>query len=192
MPVLMKLEVPGGTTAQYDRTNEIALDDGAAPDGLISNACGVTDDGLLIVDVWESAEAFGRFVEERLGAALAEAGMPEAEPQLMPVHNLLVGTGSDPQVIVVIDGSGMTTDVYDGVADQMEAHTSGTHPASVHVAAVKDDGTVLVCDLWDSPESFGAFAQEQIAPAAGDAMAAVQPRFVPLHNTIRGDATAST
>ncbi len=50
---------------------------------------------------------------------------------------------------------------------------------------------MLIVDLWDSVESFGAFAQTQIAPAAGDLESAIEPRFVPVHNRIRGRATVS-
>ena len=88
MSILMVLEVPGATTEEYDRVNEIAgvsTPDGA-PDGLIHHTCAASADGLVIADVWESPEHLDGFFHERLGAALAQVGL-EATPRVVPVHN---------------------------------------------------------------------------------------------------------
>ena len=76
MPVLMTLEVGGATTAQYDRWKELAglAADDVAP-GLIGHVCAVTDDGILIAQVWESQTVLDEFVSDHLAPALAEAGM---------------------------------------------------------------------------------------------------------------------
>ena len=109
MAVLMTLEVPGGTTAKYDRANEILGIAGEhdAPPGLVTHVCGVTDDGILVVDVWESIAALDDFARNRLGAALAQAEMPEAVPHTSPVHNLLFGAGKESNVLVLIDMAGL-------------------------------------------------------------------------------------
>jgi len=93
MPVLMILEVPGGTIAQYEKTNEIlgVMSDDTAPDGLISHACGEVDGGILVVDLWQSEGALNTFVTTRLRAALTAAGMPEAHPRIVPTHNTIRG-----------------------------------------------------------------------------------------------------
>jgi len=71
----------------------------------------------------------------------------------------------------------------------MEAHGAGgtSHPAVQHVAAVTDDG-LLVVDVWESPEAFGAFAESQIAPAAAaaGATAPIEPRILPAIGRLRG------
>jgi hypothetical protein len=89
MAVLMVLEVPGGTVKQYERANELMgiTGDDDAPDGLVSHVAAVTEAGIVIADVWESEVALETFFEERAGAALAEAGMPEAKPHVARVHN---------------------------------------------------------------------------------------------------------
>ena len=77
MAVLMMLELPGATPEQYDRANEILgiAGDEDAPDGLISHAAGLTDDGMVIVDVWDSAESLEGFFEERaVEDAMKQAG----------------------------------------------------------------------------------------------------------------------
>ena len=94
MAILMILEVPGGTTDQYDKVNELLGMQGNdnAPDGLVSHTCAVTDDGILIADVWESQEALDRFFHDRLGAALAGSGMPQSQPRVLSVHHTISGS----------------------------------------------------------------------------------------------------
>ena len=189
MAVLMTLEVPGGTTAMYDRTNEILGIAGAqdAPPGLVSHVCGETDDGILVVDVWDSLTALDEFARNRLGAALERAGMPDATPWTSPVHNLLFGAGKEANVIVLVDMAGFTTEAYDAMVAKMPAHVGSgeNHPAVMHVAAVEPDGNVRVADLWDSAEAFGEFARTQLAAVAGDDMPPLTPRIVPVYKRIQ-------
>jgi hypothetical protein len=69
--VLVVAEIQGMTTEQYDRLSEAMgiRDESNPPEGLISHVAGPTEDRLLVVDVWESEEAFGRFFENGMGAA---------------------------------------------------------------------------------------------------------------------------
>jgi heme-degrading monooxygenase HmoA len=197
--IMMMFEAKGADEARYDATNEhlgIAGDDDA-PDGLVSHVAGLTDDGLLIVDVWESKEKLEAFVHERLEPALAAAGIEGDEPTILPVHAMIPqGAGTTAGTIVILDMNGFGPDTYDAMAARMDAHTAADgsdHPAVSHAAGITDDGMVIV-DVWESPEAFGAFAESQIGPAGaatGLDPAAVQPRFVPAVNRIRGNVSVS-
>jgi hypothetical protein len=196
MAVVLVLEAPGATTAQYDRVNEILgiTGDDDAPDGLISHTAGATDDGVLVVDLWESREAAQAFFLGGLGDALAAAGMTDLKPaQVLPVHNHFQGAGQTAGVLMIADVAGMGTDMYDSMTAKMEErlpHGAG-HPAVQHIAAVKEDGDVLVIDIWESPEAFGEFAQNEIAPAGQEAgLAPFEPRLVPVHNRLKRSAVA--
>jgi hypothetical protein len=75
--VMVIIEAPGVTVEQYDQVNEaMGVSRVADAPGLISHVAGETDDGLLAVDIWESAEAFEGFVEGRLMPAFQQAGVP--------------------------------------------------------------------------------------------------------------------
>ena len=170
MSVLMTLEVPGGTTAKYDRTNEILGIAGEhdAPPGLITHVCGITDDGILMVDVWDSVASLEDFAHNRLGAALEQAGMPGARPQTSPVHNFLFGAGQGVERARRDRHAGFTAEVYDAIVAKMPAHVGSGEAIRpcMHVAALEPDGHIRVVDLWDSEEAFGEFAADQIGPAA--------------------------
>src|SRR4051794_3844940 len=195
MAVLMVLEAPGATREEYDRANEIMgiRGDEDAPEGLIQHVAAFDDDGLVIADVWESEEAFGRFYEERLGSALEESGLAGSagEPRRMQVHNTLAGAPDTAAIAMMIDVPDLRSDGYDEMAASMPAHTGDTSqgPWVTHTAAVTEDGGIFVLDLWESPEAFGRFAEEQIGPAAGAVgLGPIEPRILPLHNRIRGKA----
>ncbi len=191
MAVLMVLEVPGATPDIYRRVNEAMgiHGDEDAPDGLISHTAGQTDDGILVADVWESEEQLGRFFEERVRSAFAEAGMPEAQPRILPVHNLIAqGAGATAGTIMIAEVEGLGPDAYDRLIAGMDAHLvdGSRHPAVSHAAAASDRG-MLVVDVWESPEAFGRFAEEQIGPAGAAAgLGPIEPRFVPVINRMVG------
>jgi hypothetical protein len=188
MAVLMIMEVEGGTTAQYDRVDELlgVVSAENAPEGLISHTAAVTDTGLLVADVWESPEDIQRFFEAQLGAALQGAGVEQSSPpRILPVHNHLHGSGREEAVLVLIELDGMTAADYDALAASMPAHAGdgSGHPAVSHVAAVTDRGLVAF-DVWGSEEAFAKFGKEELAPRVGDKMGQMQPLFGRVHNRV--------
>ncbi len=72
-----------GDPALYQRVNEIlgilpgSDQSGDWPDGLVSHVGASKEGGLLVFEVWESKAKQEAFMNERLGAALAQANAPE-------------------------------------------------------------------------------------------------------------------
>jgi hypothetical protein len=186
MAMLMTLEVPGGTTALYDRANEIMRIAGEsdAPTGLIAHTCAVTDDGIVVVDVWDSTRSLDDFAQNRLGAALAEAGMPEGTWGVAPVHDLLFGSGTEPNTLVLLHALDMTTDVYDAIVAKMPSHQGdgASHPSVMHAAAAGDDG-FRIAALYDSEEVYTDFAQGEMLPAVDNPLHFVL-RMWPVHSCL--------
>jgi hypothetical protein len=73
---------------QYERVAGALVD--PPPLGLILHIAGPTDEGVRIIDLWESEEAWGRFRAERLAPAIAALGGPSRPEQtfrdLHPEH----------------------------------------------------------------------------------------------------------
>ena len=63
MAVAVVLEIAGITQQQIDALNQRIAPDGTSPEGQVFHAAGPTETGWVVVDVWESQEAFQRFVE---------------------------------------------------------------------------------------------------------------------------------
>ena len=199
MAVLMVIEVPGGTQDEYDRTNDVMgiHGDDDAPDGLIHHIAAFEGDTLVVVDLWESEEKLGQFVEQRLRPALEESGLAAkgGPPTIRPVHNHLNGKGREAGVILLIDIDGFTPEMYDKMTAGMDIHEGdgSNHPAVWHAAALDESGNLVVADVWESAEAFGKFAEEVIGPAGAEAgLPQFEPRLIPVHNHMRGRAAART
>jgi hypothetical protein len=63
-----------------------------APEGLLLHTAGESDQGWYVYDVWESKEHFQRFIDSKLGPAMAASGATaEPHPQFFPVATLVKG-----------------------------------------------------------------------------------------------------
>lgn len=92
MTVAVDMTFRGATLEQYDEViRKMGLTDGAAPPNALFHWVSETDDGLRVVDVWESKEAFGKFAEEQIGPYTREVGIEE-EPEIEfhEVHNYII------------------------------------------------------------------------------------------------------
>ena len=92
MAVAVEMTFRGATLEQYDEVvRKMGLSPGGeTPGGAISHWVAETSDGLRVVDVWESREAFERFAQEQIGPYTREVGI-EGEPDVrfFDVHNYL-------------------------------------------------------------------------------------------------------
>ena len=94
MAVAFKMKFEGATLEQYDRVMELmGLDQGdRSPEGAVFHWVAPTDNGLIVVDVWESDEQFNKFAEEQIGPYTQQVGIPN--PPVVTrfaIHNTLVG-----------------------------------------------------------------------------------------------------
>src|ERR1700691_5504520 len=94
MPVGVRIDLPGATLEWYD---EVVATAGFLPGGpLVTNALShwvtKTDDGICIVEVWESREAFRDNAKTRTGPLLDEVGIPDTPViEFFEIHNYLPG-----------------------------------------------------------------------------------------------------
>jgi hypothetical protein len=81
MPAELILEFEGVSIDQYYAVNKaLGLDadtgEGNWPDGLVTHAAGLNEGGhLVVLEVWDTPAHQARFMEDRLGAAIAEGGI---------------------------------------------------------------------------------------------------------------------
>ena len=92
MPVAIEMNFKGATLEQYDEVLKLmGLDgDAPAPPGALYHWAAETDDGLRVVDVWETREQYDKFAQEQIGPYSAQAGIPAPpETTYYDVHNTL-------------------------------------------------------------------------------------------------------
>ena len=92
MSIVMIMHWPEVTPELYDEARDRVGWETDAPIGGRGHAAWFEDDGLHAVDVWESAEAFNTFVNERLmpvvKGELAIAGEPDV--RILAAHRQFV------------------------------------------------------------------------------------------------------
>jgi hypothetical protein len=97
MAVGMLMTAPGFTEDAYNQVNDIVMGrrDWAVGDvdGLIMHSAGPMEGGFYVYDIWESRDAFERFMNEKLAPAfeqvLGAPPPPEAQPQFFEIANLV-------------------------------------------------------------------------------------------------------
>jgi len=90
MAITVLFDIPGGTQQQYDDViKALGEMDLAAPAGRLSHVASPRGDGWFVVDVWDSAEEFGRFGESLL-PILQRVGL-QVTPEVLPTHNYIRG-----------------------------------------------------------------------------------------------------
>jgi hypothetical protein len=91
MAVAIEMNFKGATLEQYDEVLKLmGLDGGQqAPPGGLFHWVSETDDGLHIVDVWESREVFDKFAQEQIGPYTAQVGIAPPEMTYHEVYNTI-------------------------------------------------------------------------------------------------------
>ncbi len=96
MATTMLMQLPAEAAEMYDPLNrEMNMGQQTLPEGLIHHFATRTDNGLVIFDVWESRDAFERFISERLMPAMqkiAGGEAPQIEPTFGELHNEFHGS----------------------------------------------------------------------------------------------------
>lgn len=93
MAVAMVIEWQGVDQEAYlSLLRELDLGDRMFP-GAVLHLAGPVEGGWRAVDVWDSPEAFERFLREKLEAAGARAGLPAPKVDTWPVFSLATPQG---------------------------------------------------------------------------------------------------
>ena len=87
MPVVMYMEWDAVAPEQYDAAREKVSWEVDVPQGAILHVPWFAHGGMRVLDLWESAEDFQRFVDDRLMPAVQEIGI-QGEPrvEINPLH----------------------------------------------------------------------------------------------------------
>jgi hypothetical protein len=93
MAVGVQVDYRGVTLKQYDEVVEIMglLPGGPPPSGVLFHCVTKTDDGIRIIDVWESREALWEFQQQTTEPLFRKIGVPDPpQTKFFEVHNYFV------------------------------------------------------------------------------------------------------
>jgi hypothetical protein len=89
MAVVFIIEQPDITREKYEEVRSLVVPDNRLPEGMILHLAGeVKGGGWRVVELWESEEAQGKFLQAKLGPAFQKAGVSQ-QPKVtsFPLHN---------------------------------------------------------------------------------------------------------
>ena len=89
MAIVMNMQWPGVTKTQYDQTLALVRWETETPGGAKFHVASFDENGLRVTDVWDSAEDFNRFVEQRLMPGVQQVGISgEPNVEIIEVHRI--------------------------------------------------------------------------------------------------------
>lgn len=89
MAVVMIMEWPGVTLEQYEAVRRTTRFEEDIPPGGIFHVAAHDGSGLRVTDVWETADDFNRFRDNRLMPAVQQAGITtEPKVEVYPTYNI--------------------------------------------------------------------------------------------------------
>ena len=96
-------------------------------------------------------------------------------------------------IVMVSDAGTDSVEQYDQIIQQLEEAGHGNPAGRLsHTAALKDNGSYLVVDVWESPEALQRFAQVLMPLIEAVGGAAPNLQTSPLHNMINAARTGTT
>ena len=85
----MVMRWEGVTPEQYDQVREAVGWERDEPKGGVLHTASFDKSGMTVTDVWESADDFQAFVDQRLMPGVKQVGVPgEPQVQVSPLHAL--------------------------------------------------------------------------------------------------------
>jgi hypothetical protein len=89
MAVTIQMTWNGIGAEEYEAARKHVNWEGDVPPGAMFHVVAVTDNGVRVTDVWESAEAFDAFVRDRLMPGVQELGIPgEPQVEILPANRV--------------------------------------------------------------------------------------------------------
>jgi quinol monooxygenase YgiN len=90
-------------------------------------------------------------------------------------------------IVMISDAGTDSVAQYDQVIQQLEEAGHGNPPGRLsHTAALKDNGSYFVVDVWESPEAFQRFGQLLMPLIQAVGGGAPNLQVSPVHNMING------
>ena len=96
MAIAIVFEVPGAGAEEYDAVMEGLGHRGRCIPGRLYHAAGPSEEGWMVVDIWESREEFEDFLAEKLLPVARKVGFFASLPRFFTVYNVVEGCEDPP------------------------------------------------------------------------------------------------
>ena len=165
MTIVMQMHWPEVSTEQYHQAREVVGWETDRPAGARLHVAWMADDGFHVWDVWDSAEQFNTFVENRLQPGVAQVGIDgQPKVEIVPCHAHQVEQMPGAGGVVEVDM--IPTEAYDALRGQVDWVTVPPVGGIAHIAAEVGDGMLQTLSVWTTPAAHHTFEDERLVPGA--------------------------
>ena len=181
------IDFVGGELAAYDRVIERMQLEGQTPPNCLYHACGMRPDGLRVVDVWRTQDAFQRFTAEQIVPHSRAEGFGEPFITYFACHQLRLGpdAGAAPALLQMVRLKGVDAATFEAMNAQVVP--GGGLPDGViwHVNGQLGEDYCVV-DTWSSAAKRDAFMEAAVQPVMAMAGMSEPPAVedVAVHNAL--------
>ncbi len=186
MPVAFIMDFPGGTAADYDAVMEDMDLGGRLPADALFHSAGASQTGWRVYDVWDSAEAFGRFAETKIGPITAKHGLPEPQIRSFEARTFRRGESGPVAVVQLGTFAGVDADRFEALSAAALGESGEMPPGNVLHVNGPAGADWCVLSAWTSTEARDAFIGERLIPALAKAGIESRPDIeaVDVHNSL--------
>ena len=166
MSVMMRMRWDGVTPEQYDQARETIGWERDLAKGGVLHVAWFMGDGLNVCDVWDSAEDFHAFVEQRLTPGVTElgiAGTPDVG--IFPLYNCQLEKSAPDGAVV--EAGDFPVEVYQAMEAKVRWREVPPVGGVSHIAAI-DGPPVHTVTVWESQDAHEAFGEQRVGPAAAE------------------------
>jgi hypothetical protein len=186
MAVAFILDFPGGRAEDYDAVVDKMQLNGRLPAGALFHAAGATDDGWRVCDVWESADAYRQFADNKIGPISAQQGMAPPQVRSFDVEEIRRGESGPVEFVQIVHLPGLDAESFRAMDKAVVGADRAVPAACVFHVNGMLDGEWCVLDYWSSKEARDTFMDRDVRPAMEGAGMTTMPTveaFV-VHNAL--------
>jgi hypothetical protein len=192
MAVAFIMDFAGGTVEDYDAVVEKMELGNKLPPGALFHAAGVTDDGLRVCDVWESAAAFQRFAESSIVPIATEVGLPMPDIRSFEAQQVRGSATGPVEFVQIVSVPGGDAEMFSALDENVLGPGGEVpEPCVLHVNGALGDG-YTVLDYWASKAARDEFMASEVGPAMAALGIDAEPVIEELtvHNSLTQRTTA--
>jgi heme-degrading monooxygenase HmoA len=184
--LLVQFNFPGMSAQQYEQVmNELINTGHSEIAGRIHHASTKKDNGVQVIGIWESRDAFDNF-GKIVGPIFNKFGIPPVQPSISPVYYEYSGMESNAhqmkKQLVQFSFPNMTERQYDQVWNELRRAGHPTPNGLIHHVSTFQGDSCLIFDVWESKEAFDQFGKVLMPILYKLGMENTQPVVTPIIN----------
>lgn len=166
MPVAYIIDFPGGSVEEHDAVTEAMRLDGRLPAGALFHVAGPTAEGLRLIDVWESDDAYEAFAQADDPAGPTITGMDERRFERVEVQVRESGLPRSAITFAHVTRLPLDAAAFRELYQEVMERPGMPEGMVFHANGPAQDGGWIVVGAWTAREARDSMLADRVIPAA--------------------------